>query len=169
VIPLLPGWTMAARVAAPLLLLAAAAACVWAYGHGRYKAGERDVEARYAQQRIEAEREDRRIEQRRGAASQEVQDGYAKKTARARADAAAARSELDGLRSDLAASPRQSPDPSAAGGADGTAVLRELLGECASEYTDVAQAADAANGRLAALQSWVAGVCLDAQPGGTER
>jgi hypothetical protein len=164
---MLSGWTMAARVAAPLLLLAAAAASVWAYGHGRYKAGElageRTVKARYTQQRTEAEREDRRIEQRRGAMSQEVQDGYAKKATRARADAVAARTELDGLRSDLAARAAKSPDAATASRTDGPGT-DELLGECAFELTRMAESADQTAARLNGLQSWVTGVCLDAAP-----
>jgi hypothetical protein len=163
-IPFLPGWTLLAKFAVPLLVVGGVAAGIWGYGHSRYKAGERAVEARYLEQRLEAEAEDRRIEQKRASLSQGVQDAYRVKAAKAVASAAAAKSELDGLRSDLAARSGESPDAATASRTDGTAIFRELLGECAAEYTSVAQSADEANGRLAALQSWVTWVCLDAEP-----
>lgn len=148
------------KILIPFILVASVLGAIWGYGHYQYKAGERAVETLYLEQRLQAEQENNRLEAKRNSITQEVVSKYAKKSEQSKVAAIAAKSELDGLRSDLAALGKQADTSCTTPGTDGTAIYRELLGECAARYTDVAESAQQASNRLSLLQSWLNGVLV---------
>lgn len=158
-------WGLILRIVGPLALLAVLAFGVrWALEDARSdgrRAGEDAVRAEWAAAQAEVTREALRLEQRRTANIQGVNDAYAKETRAARAAAAGARTELQRLL-DIAderqRAAAEAPEP--AGGADGAAGAWPVVRACASSLVRLAEAADATEARLAALQAWVRGVLM---------
>lgn len=155
------GWSLAAKLAAPLLVVGAAAALIWGYGHRQYLRGEADVRAEISAQVQAAERENARIERHRFRMAQEVQDAYAKNAARDRALAAAARAERDGLffaLDELAAS-RPTGDAGPTCGAD-VATLERLLRESVGLAEEGAARDRSNQSQVAGLQDWISRLCV---------
>lgn len=102
-----------------------------------------------------ATREARATESRR---FKEVQDAQANATKRAqvaRADSAAARTELDRLRDAIAARPVCVPGDTASASDVGTDTAGQLLAECSGAYQDLAATADRLHAdRMMLLESW---------------
>lgn len=148
----------------PWRLIGAAAACVGLLATGAFaehwRAGRAAAiqQAEELAQALEAQQEAQRITARLNAKSQEVQDAYAKRAQVARADAAAARNELDGLLDSLKAPTSSDPANAASGVAGAAAVYSDVLGSCASALTRLAAEADERSEKLTALQEWVKGV-----------
>jgi hypothetical protein len=114
---------------------------------------------------LETDREARRMESARRRNMEANERERVQRESRLRVAVAGARSELDGLRADLAA--RAAAAGSEAGG-DGTAaarrdeaaaVERELFGACAGRYEGMAREAGELAGQVIELQSYVTGVC----------
>lgn len=150
--------------ALPWRLIGAVAACVGLLATGAYaehwRAGRAAAiqQAEERAQALEAQQEAQRITARLNAQSQKVQDDYAKRAQVARADAAAARNELDGLLDSLKAPTSSDPANAASGVAGAAAVYSDVLGSCASALTRLAAEADERSEKLTALQEWVKGV-----------
>lgn len=148
----------------PWRLIGAVAACVGLFGAGAYaehwRAGRAAAieQAEELAQALESAQEAQRITARLNAKSQEVQDAYAKRAQVARADAAAARSELDGLLDTIKAPTGADPAAAACGVTGAAAVYADVLGSCASTLTRMAAEADERGEKLTALQQWVKGV-----------
>jgi hypothetical protein len=123
---------------------------------------ERDI-AQRAAQALAAEQAARAREQDLVAQRQKVEEQYARETRRAAAAAAGAQSELDRLRRELATGRRSAgQDSTSAGGIDAACrPEREILGECGEALFGMAREADAAVGRLGALQDYVRNVCTN--------
>lgn len=112
---------------------------------------------------LEQERRFRKQEQRLLLSRQQVEKQYADEKRNAATAAAAAQSDLDRLRNELATAPSGAApaDPTAAERAAGAARLeRDLLGACAASLTDLGRDADLLEARLVGLQSYVRDVCL---------
>lgn len=89
-----------------------------------------------------------------------VESNYREELARQARAAASARSELDRLRSTLAARDRaERSDPAAAGRTDGAATERDVLAACGAQLVGMASDADAIATRLSGLQHYVREVC----------
>lgn len=150
--------------ALPWRLIGAVAACAGLLATGAYaehwRAGRAAAiaQAEELAQALESAQESQRITARLNAKSQEVQDAYAKRAQVARADAAAARSELDGLLDTLKAPAGADPAATACGVTGAAAVYSDVLGSCASALTRLAAEADERSEKLTALQEWVKGV-----------
>ncbi|HWH74950.1 MAG TPA: DUF2514 family protein [Methylibium sp.] len=144
-------WSLAARVAAPLLVLAVAGALIWGYGRREYLAGQADADARHtaaalAQAQAAAAETARRI-----TTIEEARRAAELRTHQALADAAAAGAARDRLRQQLDAYVRAArADPAAAGGSapagDAIGVLADVLGRADARAGELAAAADAARG-----------------------
>lgn len=154
----------------PRLWLALALAVALAASHGfAYRAGkasvradwDRDIAQRTAQA-LKAEQDARAKESALVAARQKVEVQYAQQKKRDAAAIAGAQSELDGLRNALAARDSQAgPDSTATPGTDGAPRLeRQLLGQCATALTQLAETADGLETRIVGLQGYVRDVCL---------
>ena len=150
--------------ALPWRLIGAAAACVGLLATGAFaehwRAGRAAAihQAEELAQALEAQQEAQRITARLNAQSQKVQDDYAKRAQVARADAAAARNELDGLLDSLKAPTSSDPAATASGITGAAAVYSDVLGSCASALTRLAAEADERSEKLTALQAWVKSV-----------
>ena len=150
--------------ALPWRLIGAVAACAGLFGAGAYaehwRAGRAAAiaQAEELAQALESAQEAQRITARLNAKSQKVQDDYAKRAQVARADAAAARNELDGLLDSLKAPTSSDPAATASGITGAAAVYSDVLGSCASALTRLAAEADERSEKLTALQEWVKGV-----------
>lgn len=142
----------------------ALAACLAWGGWQRHRATSATKAAAVAEQRAaveaatsEAERAARQQEQTYADNARIAADAYAANLRRARASGDAARRELNVL-FDLVASP--APPGGAAsgaapsGGADDTASLRRVFGECARALSTVAEAADSDAAKLKGLQDY---------------
>jgi predicted membrane metal-binding protein len=105
-----------------------------------------------------AERDAREREHTAAEAARKAADAYSQNLRRVQGAAVAARTERDRLliAADAAASaPCAARTPgAAASGSDGAAALRVVVGECATALSAVAEAADACDARLTALQAW---------------
>lgn len=138
------GWSLAARIGAPLIVLGVLAAGVWAYGHRQHRAGKAEVRAEW-----DAARERQRIvdtaeRARRDAEQLEVARAALDQAARDRADAAAAGAAADRLRHAYTAAVQRCGGAPAAPGGSAAADARDVL-------ADVQRRLDAAAGELAAL------------------
>lgn len=142
---ILAGWSIAARIAAPLIVLCVLAAGVWGYGHRQYRAGQADVRAEWNAAKERQRVADAMERVRRESAQQEVAREAQEQLALARTDAAAATAAADRLRSEFAASlKRRCGGAAAAPGGPAAADARDVL-------ADVQRRLDAAAGELAAL------------------
>jgi hypothetical protein len=137
-------WSLAARIAAPLLVLGLLAAAVWGYGMRERRAGLAEVRAEWVaakerQRQVDAAETLRRIQE-----QQEVTRAAQDQTRRARADAAAAGRAADRLRDAYADALKRRCDPAAAAGGAPASGTADLL-------ADVRSRIDAAAGELAAV------------------
>lgn len=111
-------------------------------------------------QALEAEQAARKKEQELVAERKKLEDRYAQNKRKADISAAAARTELDRLRDELAAPrDRASKDPATASRADAGTFEGQLLGACATALVAVASDADRLAAQVVGLQQYVAGVC----------
>jgi len=102
-----------------------------------------------------ATREARATESRRFLEVQNAQANATKRAQVARADSAAARTELDRLRDAIAAPPVCVPGDTASASDVGTDTAGQLLAECSGAYQDLAATADRLNAdRMMLLESW---------------
>ena len=147
-----------AVIAAVLLTLGAG---VWKLYHTGYQAGATATQAEYQSRALEAERQARAAEQAKVAVVQQVEVRHEQTKRQAAADHAAAQSELDRLRDQLAAANGGSPpaNPATTAGADDAARTRYVLGQCATSITTLAETADTIEARLIGLQDYVRTVC----------
>lgn len=116
------------------------------------------LKAQHAAATAQAHAKERAIEQKFATQTQEAANAYRKKLSAAARDAAGARTERDRLLDAVAAAPAcgAGPSASAASGADGTTVLRAVLGSCANALQSLAEGADIDASRLSGLQGYVA-------------
>lgn len=116
-----------------------------------------DIRATAAKAYAAEQAKARAREQQITAQTEEAANAYRKKLSAAARDAAGARTERDRLLDAVAAAPACGPAPgaSAAAGADGTTVLRAVLGSCATALQSLAEGADADASRLSGLQGYV--------------
>ena len=141
------------------LVIGAVAAAGWLVHSNRVArdaAAEAKASAAAHAAAAEAQAQARQREQELVSAAQEVQDDYRKKLAGAQRAAAAARTDRERLLDAVAAAQAcpAGSSPAAAGGTDGGAGLRVVVGECAAALSQVAEVADATAARLIGLQSY---------------
>jgi hypothetical protein len=112
-----------------------------------------------AEQLLAAEQRARKQEQEWATNARKAAEIYATQSARVRADAASARSELDRLRDTLSSSvPDAAEGAASAARADVASRLVIVVNECAAALSAVAATADRQAEQLAALQRYVAGL-----------
>lgn len=145
-------WT---HTAAAILAAALSGWGVWTVQAWRYTGQIASIKLEHAQAVTDATREARATESRR---FKEVQDAQANATKRAqvaRADSAAAHSELSRLRDAIAARPVCVPGDTASASDVGTDTAGVVLAECGQALTDLAATADRLHAdRLMLLESW---------------
>ena len=144
------------HLAAAILAAALSGWGVWTVQAWRYTGQIASIKLDHAQAVTDATREARATESRR---FKEVQDAQANATKRAqvaRADSAAARTELDRLRDAIRARPACNvPGDTASAGNVGADTAGDLLMECGAAFTELAGKADRLNAdRLMLLESW---------------
>ncbi|MBP8176296.1 MAG: hypothetical protein KAX77_00905 [Xanthomonadales bacterium] len=160
-------WAMLAGTLGPLIKLVPwwawglAAILAWG-GWQRHVATKATKAAAQAEQRAtvealaaEAERKERQIEQAYTVNARTAADAYAQNLRAARVAADRARDSHDRLRDAIAATAAPGctgASSAAAGGTDGAAQLRQVLGSCAAALRDVAAAADQDAAQLVGLQ-----------------
>lgn len=146
------------------LALAAAAAltagawwAVHAHATKHYERGRAEVQAAWDAERIAAEHAARQQEQIYATNARTAADTYAANLARARRGADVVRDERDRLLVAVAGSGGASGPAGAAtpGGTDGTAQLRNVLGECVRTLQALAADADRLEARVVGLQDYV--------------
>jgi len=153
-------FSIQAKLAALAIAIALIAAGAWMLRHDGYKAGADDVRKEYAAAATAAALAAIKTQERLQDAVQTVGERHEKTKRANAASAAAAGSELDGLRHEIATRDRAATAaPGAAGRADASGAERELLGQCASVLVGVAQEADRIEAKLGALQDYVRNVC----------
>lgn len=108
--------------------------------------------------RADAESRAREAESIMAESARKAADAYSKNVARVRADADGARTALAGLLNAAGATGDAAKDSAAAAGTDDATRARLVAGQCAAALRQVAEAADSAEGRLAALQAYVQAV-----------
>ena len=138
-------------------LLGASIAAVGAYKvqGWRYTGQINQIRAAQAEAVATATREARATESRRFTTAQEAQNAAQKRAQASRADADRARSELDGLRQQVAATRGGLPGEPAAACIQRADTAADLLGHCASQYQELAATADRLNAdRLMLLEAW---------------
>lgn len=151
------------RVLLAMGLALAVAAGVQTYRLQALKADVAQEHAALAQAKADAESRAREAEQRMADSARKAADVYSQHVARIRADADGARSALAGLLDAAGSTGDAAQDSAAAAGADDAARARFVAGQCAASLRQVAEAADSAEGRLAALQNYVNAVLLQGQ------
>ncbi len=130
------------HVAAALLGAALAATGAWQVQGWRLGQQIATMRQAAAESEAAAVREARATESRRFTNVQEAQNAAQKRAQSARADAAAARTELDRLRGDLAAGAGRTASESPAACTVRADTSGELLGQCAAAYLELAGKAD---------------------------
>ncbi len=118
-------------------------------------------EQRVLSERLAYESDLRNKQAEANAALRKVTDEYTRREKTLRASAASAKSELNRLRDQAnvpvpASAFTDNPPPPA--GADDATVTRYVLGECGAAVSTLAEAADAAEAKLSALQDYVVSV-----------
>ena len=142
-------------VAVAIVSAALAGWGVWTGQAWRYTGQIASIKLEHAQAVTDATREARATESRR---FKEVQDAQANATKRAqvaRADSAAAHSELSRLRDAIRTRPVCLPGDTASAGNVGADTAGQLLAECSGAYQDLAATADRLHAdRMMLLESW---------------
>ena len=110
--------------------------------------------------RADAESRARDAEQLLADSARKAADAYSRQVSKVRADADGARAALAGLLNATGSSGDAAQDSAATRSADDATRARLVAGQCASALSQVAEAADTAEGRLAALQNYVTAVLL---------
>lgn len=119
----------------------------------------REVKLQIAEHTAAAERKARELEQEFAANARKAAQNYATQTNRVRADADAARSELDRLRDTVtAANPYAAEGAASAARTDAAKRLAVVVNECAAALSTVARDADATSAKLIGLQEYVRGL-----------
>ena len=143
------------HLAAAILAAALSGWGVWTVQAWRYTGQIASIKLDHVQAVTDATREARATESRR---FKEVQDAQANATKRAqvaRADSAAARTELDRLRDAIAARPVCVPGDTASASPERTDTAGLVLAECGQALTDLAATADRLHAdRMMLLESW---------------
>ena len=122
----------------------------------------RELQLQIAEHTAAAERQARELEQEFAANARKAAQTYATQTSRVRADADAARSELDRLRDTVAAgNPYAAEGAASAARADAAKRLAVVVNECAAALSTVAGDADSTAAKLTALQEYVKGITKD--------
>lgn len=139
------GWSIAARILAPLAVLAAIAAGLWVIHHRGYVKGADAVRAEWADAKERQRIVDAAERTRRDAAQLEIIRNAIAETSRARADAAAAGAAGSRLRDAYAAALKRCTNPPAAAGSapaasadDVLAYVQRRIDEAAGELAKVA-------------------------------
>lgn len=165
-------WFLGFLKGLPIWAIAIAALLVWGQWN-RYQAKRATAKVEVAQQQAaqatanaEGERDARTQEFEFAQRARAQADAYAANIRKAESAAASLRTERDKLRSILAADPASSAASSASAACrcDDTANIRIVAGECVQAVVQVAEAADAAEQRLIALQEWIKGASCTAKP-----
>jgi len=152
---------MIARALAVALAAAMAVSALQTWRLSECQSDALRVQAEQAQAIARATERARAVETEWAINARKASQTYAEKSARARADAGAASAELERLRAVLAPAGGASDPAEAAASAardDDLTRARTVVGQCAAALVRVAQAADDAEARLVALQSYVAGI-----------
>ena len=121
----------------------------------RYDAQISSIQAKHARESAKAEAAARAQEASFNQRLQDAQNAATKRETKLRADAAAARRSVDGLRGTLYEFRASLPNAAPATVIARADTAAELLGACAARYADVAAAADAhASDALTLQQAW---------------
>jgi len=150
------------RVWLELIGVALIAALIWYAYHWAYANGERDANAVYIAQALEQEKAARAKEQGMQTSLENLRDAYIAKQKSYVASAAAAANSLRDLQAGLAIP--SGNDPATAIGIDELARTRAVVGSCAGIVQKMAEALDAEESKLIALQSYVSTVLLALNP-----
>ena len=122
----------------------------------------RELQLQIAEHTAAAERQALELEQEFAANARKAAQTYATQTSRVRADADAARSELDRLRDTVAAgNPYAAEGAASAARADAAKRLAVVVNECSAALATVAGDADRTAAKLTALQEYVKGITKD--------
>jgi Protein of unknown function (DUF2514) len=150
----------------PRLWLALVLVIAAAFGAGYWrgdKAGQAKVQGLWAAEKAtqlaqarERDAENRQIEQRRQSMVMEANNAARKRETVLRGAASAARTELDGLRDDLARAPgRDLPGSTCEAHGKRISTLETVLSQCAGRYSGMAEIADRAlNDSLMLQEAW---------------
>ena len=140
-------------------------ALAWQVQDWRYSKKVADMERSHAVAVQQAEAAARQKEQLMQRENERISDEASQREQRLVANAAAARSTVNGLRDEIARlNARPAPaDPVAAAHAGEASAARELLGACAAEHTSMAGEADQLRDQVIGLQDWVDRVCRGGQ------
>lgn len=153
-------FSIQAKLVAIAIAIALIAACAWKLRYDGFTDGVQSERQKAAAAATAAALAAIKTQERLQEAVQTVGERHEKTKRANAASAAAAGSELDGLRHELAARDRAaSSAPSAAGRPDASGAERELLGVCAGALAGMAQEADRIQAKLGALQDYVRNVC----------
>lgn len=148
------------HVAAGLLGAVLAFAAGWQVQAWRYNTQIAIMQQAHAESLQAAEKAAREREQTLSQARQKAEEAYVQEKRKATAAAARARTQLDGLRDELAATPiTTSEDSAPACRVDAGTLERELLGQCAAALVGVAAEADRMAAQVLGLQGYVKEVC----------
>jgi hypothetical protein len=155
------------HIAAGLIGAAVAALGAWQVQDWRYNSRIAQMQEAHAVSLRKLSEAARSREQGLAEARQKVEVQYAQHKKRVATAAAGAQSELGRLRDELAtpaAAGAASGDTRPAERADGAAVERQLLGQCAAALVGVAQDADRLAATVIGLQGYVRDVCAPGKP-----
>lgn len=148
------------KIVAVFIAIALIAGGLWKLRHDSYKAGANSVRQEYAAAATQAALAAIKTQERLQEAVQQVGERHETLKRKNASTAAAAGSELDGLRNQLAARDLAATEAaSTTGRADGTGAERQLLGHCAANLVELAKEADRIEAKLIGLQDYVRGVC----------
>jgi len=143
------------HAAAAILAAALAGTAVYKVQDWRYTGQIATIKAAQLEAVNTATREARATESRRFLEVQNAQANATKRAQVARADSAAARTELDRLRDAIRDRPACVPGDTASASDVGTDTAGQLLSECSGAYQDLAATADRLNAdRLMLLEAW---------------
>ena len=131
-------------------------------GAGAYRAGKRNVQAKWNAEKVvqvkaaaDAEVENRRIESKRQTGVIDAQNAQVKRTTILQADAASSRAVVDSLRDDIRTATASLPGRSASATGQYATTSSQLFLECSAAYSAVAATAQGhANDALMLEQAW---------------
>lgn len=142
-------------VAVAIGAAAAGGATAWKVQSWRYTGQIATIKASQLEAVNTATREARATESRRYQGVQDAQNSATKRAAVARADASAARTELDRLRNAIRTRPVCVPGDTASASPERTDTAGLVLAECGQALTDLAATADRLHAdRMMLLESW---------------